>query len=61
MVYLDFAFVNKHAFGLKKCKQIMESKFLVEINNFLKYELQDSSRFLEWLECKVLDATSNLT
>jgi hypothetical protein len=61
MVYLDFAFVSKQAFGLNKCKQIMESKFLVQINNFLKYELQNSPRFLEWLECKVLDATSNLT
>jgi len=32
MVYLDFAFVNNQAFGLNKCKQIMESKFLMEIN-----------------------------
>ncbi len=61
MVYLHFVFVNNQAFGQNKCKQIMESKFLMEINNSLKYELQNSPRFLEWLECKVLDATSNLT
>jgi hypothetical protein len=60
MVYFDFAFVNNQAFGLNKCKEIMESKFLVEIKNSLKYELQNFPRFLEWLECKVLDATSNL-
>jgi hypothetical protein len=60
MVYLDFTFVNNQTFGLNKCKQIMESKNLMEINNPLEYELQNSPRFLEWLECKVLDATSNL-
>jgi len=52
MVYLDFAFVSKQAFGLNKCKQIMESKFLMEISNFLKYELQKFSKVFEmaWMQ-----------
>jgi hypothetical protein len=33
----------------------------MELNNSPKYvKLQNSPRFLEWLECKVRDMTSNL-
>jgi len=35
MAYLDGAFVNKQGIGLKKYKQVMENKFLVELNESL--------------------------
>jgi hypothetical protein len=42
-------------------KHVMELKFLMELNNSPKYiKLQNSPRFLKWLECKVKDTTSNL-
>ncbi len=37
MAYLDSTFVNKQAFRMDKYKQVMESKFLVELNGFLEY------------------------
>ncbi len=59
--YLDFIFVNKQAFDLNKYKQIMKSKFFKKLNNCSKYiELQNFPKFLEWLECKIRNATSNL-
>jgi hypothetical protein len=39
----------------------MKSKFFKKLNNCSKYiEFQNFPKFLEWLECKVMDATSNL-
>jgi hypothetical protein len=32
MAYLNGAFVSKQGIGLKKCKHVMECKFLVELN-----------------------------
>jgi hypothetical protein len=39
----------------------MEKNNLVDLNRSLKYmKLLNSTRFLEWLDYKVLDAASNL-
>jgi hypothetical protein len=32
MAYLNGAFVSKQGIGLKKCKHVMECKFLVELD-----------------------------
>jgi hypothetical protein len=54
MVYFDTIFVNKQTFDLDMHKQVMESKFLVELNNSPLYkELLNLTRFLEWLDFKV--------
>jgi hypothetical protein len=51
MAYLDGAFGNKQGIGLKKYKQVMENKFLVELNESLQYnELQNVKGFLKWFE-----------
>jgi hypothetical protein len=36
MAYLDSTFVKKQSFGLDKDKKVMESKFLMELNNSLE-------------------------
>jgi hypothetical protein len=61
MAYLDGAFVNKQGTGLKKYKQVTNSKFLVELNKSSQYnEFQNSKGFSKWFECKILNATTNL-
>jgi len=59
--YFNFVFVNKHACGLNKYKQDIESKFLMKLNNSPKYiKLHNFPKFLKWLKCKVKDVMSNL-
>jgi len=61
MAYFDGAFVNKQIIGLEKYKQVMEHKFLAELDESLQYtELWIFERFLEWFECKILDSATNL-
>jgi hypothetical protein len=61
MAYLDSTFVNKQAFRMDKYKQVMESKFLVELNGFLEYtKLLNLTWFLEWFDCKVSNVVFNL-
>jgi hypothetical protein len=62
MVYFNFAFVNKQTYDLDKYKQLIESKFLVEQKiPYNKYmDPHNFLGFLEWLQCKVLNVTSNL-
>jgi folylpolyglutamate synthase/dihydropteroate synthase len=48
MEYLDDVSMNKQGIGLEKYKQIMENKFLAELNGSLQYnELQYFEGFLE--------------
>jgi hypothetical protein len=37
MAYIDNVFVSKQVIGLKRYKQVMEHKFLVELNGYLQY------------------------
>ncbi len=61
MAYFNNAFVRKQVISLEKCKQIMENKFLVELDDSPQYiELQNSKGFFEWFECKILDVATNL-
>jgi hypothetical protein len=61
MAYLDGVFVSKQGTSLKNYKQVMEHKFLVELNDLLHYtKLQNFKRFLEWFECKISDVATNL-
>jgi hypothetical protein len=61
MAYLDNTFVSKQAFIMEIYKQVMESKFLVELKGFLEYtKLLNLLGFLEWLDCKVSNVASNL-
>ncbi len=61
MAYLDGVFVNKQGTSLKKYKQVMENKFLVELNESSQYnELQNSKGFLKWFQWKNLDVITNL-
>jgi hypothetical protein len=59
MAYLDNAFMSKQVTSLEKYKQIMENKFLVELDDSTQYiKLQNSKGFLEWFECKILDVAT---
>ncbi len=61
MAYLNGDFVNKQGIGLKKYKQVVESKFLVELNESSQYnELQNSKGFSKWFECKISYVITNL-
>jgi hypothetical protein len=61
MAYIDNTFVSKQAFIVENYKQVMESKFLVEVNGFLEYtKLLNLLGFLEWLDCKVSNVVSTL-
>jgi hypothetical protein len=61
MAYVDGAFMNKQGIGLKKYKQVMESKFLVELNESSQYnEHQNSKGFSKWFECKISYVTKTL-
>jgi hypothetical protein len=61
MACLNGAFVNKQGIGLKKYKRVMESKFLVELNESSQYnEPQNSKGFSKWFECKISDVTTKL-
>jgi hypothetical protein len=54
MAYLDGAFAKKQGIGLKKYKQVMEHRFLVELDSSSQYtKLQIFEGFLEWFECKI--------
>jgi hypothetical protein len=51
MAYLDGVFVNKQGTSLKKYKQVMEKKNLVELNESSQYnELQNSKGFFKWFQ-----------
>jgi hypothetical protein len=61
MAYFNSAFVSKQGTGLKKCKQVTEHKFLVELSGSSQYtELQIFEGFLEWFKCKISNSTTNL-
>jgi hypothetical protein len=61
MAYLDGAFVNKQRTSHKKYWEVMEHKFLAELNGSLQYtELQISNRFLKWFELKISHLATNL-
>jgi hypothetical protein len=60
MTYFDNVFVSKQRIGLGS-KQVMENKFLVELDDSPQYtKLWKSKRFSEWFEWKFLDAAKNL-
>lgn len=61
MAYLDGAFVSKQIIHMEKYKQIMENKFLVELNSSMQYnKLQNFKGFLMWFECNVSNVVTNL-
>jgi len=61
VAYFNGTFVSKQGIGLEKCMQVMEHKFLVELNGSLQYtKLWISKGFLEWFECKFLDLATNV-
>ncbi len=54
-------FCEQASIWLKQVQIGHEEKKIMELNNSPKYiELQNSQEFLEWLECKVKNVTSNL-
>jgi len=61
MAYFDDAFVSKQGTSLEKEKQVIEHKFLAELNSSLQYtELQNFEGFSKWFECKFSNGTTNL-
>jgi len=61
MAYLDGVFMSKQGIGMEKYMQVMEHKFLIELDGSLQYiKLWNSKGFLEWFECKILDVATNL-
>jgi len=61
MTYLDGVFMSKQGIGMEKYMQVMEHKFLIELDGSLQYiKLWNSKGFLEWFECKILDVATNL-
>ncbi len=61
MAYLDDVFMSKQGNGMEKYKQVMEHKFLAELNGSLQYiELQNFERFPKWFERKFSDVPTNL-
>jgi hypothetical protein len=58
---LQQCFFEQARNGLEKYKQIMEHKFLVELDNSSQYtKLWNFEVFSKWFECKILNVTTNL-